>query len=245
MKPIEIPALGPEQLAALEQLYRTTRVVRLRTRAQMVLLAAERRLTAAAIAGIVRVSEETVRRWLKRYLAEGIEGLRDVPRPGTPVKVTEEYKEGLLWAVRRRPRSLGLPFSLWTLRRLADHMAEQTGIRVEYETVRVHLKAAGIVLSRPQHTISSPDPEYVLKKGDRRGPRRARVGRRLLLRRRIQLELDADAAGDVGSEGAAGDDSDAGPAHQVLRDRRGGLPHWGNGGPVPPPQAQARGCRVA
>ncbi len=164
MIPIEIPALGPEQLAALEQLYRTTRVVRLRTRAQMVLLAAEQRLTAAAIAQIVRLSEETVRRWLKRYLAEGIEGLRDVPRPGTPVKVTEEYKEGLLWAVRRRPRSLELPFSLWTLRRLADYMAEQTGIRVEYETVRVHLKAAGIVLSRPQHTISSPDPEYEVKK---------------------------------------------------------------------------------
>jgi hypothetical protein len=43
-------------------------------------------------------------------------------------------------------------------------MAEQTGIRVEYETVRVHLKAAGIVLSPPQHTITSPDPEYALKK---------------------------------------------------------------------------------
>jgi transposase len=78
--------------------------------------------------------------------------------------VTEEYKERLLHAVRRRPRSLGLPFSLWTLRRLADYMAEQTGIRVEYETVRLHLKAAGIALSRPQHTITSPDPEYALKK---------------------------------------------------------------------------------
>lgn len=166
MKPIEIPALDPEQLADLEDLYRATRDVRLRTRAQMVLLAAERRLTAAEIAEIVRVSEETVRRWLKRYLAEGIEGLRDVPHPGAPRKVTAEYRERLIHAVRRRPRSLGLPFSLWTLRRLADHMAEQTGIRVEYETVRLHLKASGIVLSRPQHTITSPDPEYALKKGD-------------------------------------------------------------------------------
>lgn len=159
MKPIEIPTLDLEQLAALEDLYRTTRVTRLRTRAQMVLLAAEQRMTAAVIAEIVRVSEETVRRWLKRYLAEGVEGLRDVPHPGAPRKVTTEYRERLVHAVRRRPRSLGLPFSLWTLQRLADHMAEQTGIRVRYETVRVHLKAAGIVLSRPQHTITSPDPE--------------------------------------------------------------------------------------
>ncbi len=130
----------------------------------MVLLAAERRMTAAEITVIVRTSEETVRRWLKRYLAEGVEGLRDVPHPGAPRKVTEEYRELLVEAVKRRPRTLGLPFSLWTLRRLADYMAEQTGIRVEYETVRVHLKAAGIVLSRPQHTITSPDPEYALKK---------------------------------------------------------------------------------
>ncbi len=40
MKPIEIPTLEPEQLAALEGLYSTTRIMRLRTRAQMVLLAA-------------------------------------------------------------------------------------------------------------------------------------------------------------------------------------------------------------
>src|SRR3712207_4846887 len=150
MRPIEIPALTPEQLAALEELYRSTRDARLRTRAQMILLAAERGLTAAEIAEIVRASEETVRRWLKRYLAEGVEGLRDVPHPGAPRKVTEEYKERLLHAVRQRPRSLDLPFSVWTLRRLADYMAEQTGIRVEYETVRVHLKAAGIVLSRSE-----------------------------------------------------------------------------------------------
>jgi len=63
-----------------------------------------------------------------------------------------------------------LPFSLWTLRRLADYLAEQTGIRVEYETVRLHLKRAGIVLSRPQHTITSPDPEYALKKRRSRTP---------------------------------------------------------------------------
>jgi transposase len=164
MKPIRIPTLSPEQLDALEKVYRTTRKPRLRTRAQMVLLAAEQRMTAAEIAEIVRASEETVRRWLKRYLAEGVEGLCDVPHPGAPRKVTAEYREKLVQAVRRRPRSLGLPFSVWTLRRLADYMAEQTGIRVKYETVRVHLKDASIVLSRPQHTITSPDSEYALKK---------------------------------------------------------------------------------
>ena len=84
--------------------------------------------------------------------------------PGAPSKVTPAYEEQLLAAVRRRPRSLGQPYSLWTLQRLADYMAEQTGLRVSYETVRRVLATAEIVLSRPQHTISSPDPEYAAKK---------------------------------------------------------------------------------
>ena len=46
IKPIRISVLAPEQLAELEELYRTTRDTRLRTRAQMVLLAAERPLVA-------------------------------------------------------------------------------------------------------------------------------------------------------------------------------------------------------
>jgi transposase len=53
---------------------------------------------------------------------------------------------------------------MWTLARLADFMAEETGLRVSTETVRRILKSGGIVLVRPQHTISSPDPEYKVKK---------------------------------------------------------------------------------
>jgi transposase len=163
-QPLEIPVPTTEELERLGTLYRTTRHVRLRTRAQIVLLAGEQRLAAPAIARIVREDEQTVRRWLKRYLAEGIAGLQDRPTPGAPGKVTPAYREQLLGAVRRRPRSLGQPYSLWTLRRLADYLAEQTGLRVSYETVRRVLAAAEIVLSRPQHAISSPDPEYAVKK---------------------------------------------------------------------------------
>ncbi len=78
--------------------------------------------------------------------------------------MTPAYVTQLLNVVRLRPRSLGWPYALWTLARLADSMAEHTGMRVEAETVRRHLHAADIVLSRPQHKISSPDPEYQGKK---------------------------------------------------------------------------------
>ena len=78
--------------------------------------------------------------------------------------MTRAYRERLLAVVRRRPRALGQPFSLWTGERLAAYLAEQTSLRVSRETVYRLLRAGGIHLNRPQHTITSPDPEYALKK---------------------------------------------------------------------------------
>lgn len=164
MKGIEISNLTADHLTELTHLYQKTRDVRLHTRVQIVLLAAEQHLTATQIAAIVRESDDTVRRWLKRYQAEGVDGLHDHHRGGAPAKVTATYREQLLAAVRCHPRSLGQPYSMWTLQRLADYLAEATGIRVGYETVRLYLKAADSVFSRPQHTISSPDPEDAVKK---------------------------------------------------------------------------------
>ncbi|MEZ4669254.1 MAG: helix-turn-helix domain-containing protein [Anaerolineae bacterium] len=118
----------------------------------------------STIARIVRQSEQTVRNWLQRYQVEGSEALSDEPRSGAPRKVTAAYREQVVNVVRQRPRSLQQPFSTWTLRRLVDYMAQQTGVRVSPDTVRLLLLEADIVLSRPQHKVSSPDPEYAVKK---------------------------------------------------------------------------------
>lgn len=61
--PLEIPPLTDEELDALEKLYRATKDPRLRTRAQIVLLAGEQRLRVSAIATIVREVTQTVRNW--------------------------------------------------------------------------------------------------------------------------------------------------------------------------------------
>ncbi len=162
--PIRVREMQPNELVELQNLYDQTRDVRLRTRTQIILLAAEQSLSAAQIGTIVRLSDQTVRRWIRRFNAEGHPGLADQPRSGAPGQVTPAYCTQLLSVVRQRPRALEQDFSVWTLARLADYMAEETAIRVSASTVRRRLKAGGIVLSRPQHTISSPDPEYKLKK---------------------------------------------------------------------------------
>jgi len=74
----------------------------------MILLSAEKRLKVGEIAEIVRESEITVLRWLKRYMAESVAGLQDAPRSGRKRTVTANYREKLVEAVRRRPRSLAL-----------------------------------------------------------------------------------------------------------------------------------------
>ncbi len=137
------------------------------------LLAVEQAMTAPRIAEIFRENDGTVRTWLRRYEAEGTEGLSDRPRPGGPSKVTPAFVKELSAAVRKRPRSLDLPFSLWSCqrvltktapRRLADYLAEQAGLRVSDETICRQLATLGIVLSRHQHKVSSPDHEYEAKK---------------------------------------------------------------------------------
>src|SRR5829696_7017681 len=123
MRPIRSSALSTARLAELDRCYRGALEARVRIRALMVLLAAERGMVAAEIAVIVRQHEETVRRWLVRYRAEGPAGLADVVRVGAPPEGTPAYRERPPASVRRRPRALGLPFSLWTGGRLADHLA--------------------------------------------------------------------------------------------------------------------------
>ncbi len=146
MRALKISDLSPNALRELDCLYRNTRDAQLRTRVHMVLLAAEKGLVASEIADIVRTDKQTVRRWLKRFQSQGLDGLYESPRPGCPRKVTGAYLSELIEVVRQHPANFQLPFTSWTHDRLADFMAQKTGIAVNPETVRLHLRAAGIVL---------------------------------------------------------------------------------------------------
>jgi transposase len=144
-------------------LSRTTNDVRLRTRAQMLLWAAEHGRSAPAIATSVPEPEQPVRTWFKRYEADGAEGRNEAPRPGSPRNVTPEYRPPWAEVVRVRPRRLGLPYALWPLARVADYRAEHPGLRVEAETGRLYRQAAERGLRRPPHPLSRPAPASQVK----------------------------------------------------------------------------------
>lgn len=162
--PLRIRELTADEIDELDRLYHETKDVRLRLRTQIILLAVESKLTAPQIAKIVRINDQSVRNWLRRYVAQGISGLEDEPRSGAPSKVTPEYEQRLLEVVRPRPRSLGQPFSTWTVQRLTDFLTRELGIVLSKATVHRLLQRHEIVFRRPQHMVSSPDPEYLLKK---------------------------------------------------------------------------------
>lgn len=75
----------------LERARRETRP-RVARRIQMV-ADAQSGETCARIADRVSESSRTIRRWIQRYNAEGIEGLADRPRPGQPTKLPRAQEE--------------------------------------------------------------------------------------------------------------------------------------------------------
>ena len=108
---------------------------------------------AAAIAAWSGRSVRTVRRWLGRFVAAGLEALRDAPRPGRPVKADAAYRTALAQAMTTAPRELGLPFDVWTSARLSAYLAETTGVRLAPGWVRALLSQSDFVCGRPKHTL--------------------------------------------------------------------------------------------
>jgi transposase len=133
MGKIKTVELTEAQRAALEKGYRTGSSHAFRTRCQMILLKSERR-TAVEIADLLGCCEVVVNNWLKRYEAEGIEGLRTKPGRGRkPVLDAENDLESVKTAVaahRQRislakaelEAELGKSFSTKTLQRYIKNM---------------------------------------------------------------------------------------------------------------------------
>lgn len=147
-----VHSLSDEEIKALVQLHRQTAEADVRSRCDMILWSNEG-LSPPQIAKRVRFSHDTVVRYIKRYEREGLPGLFTKSRSGRKRRVPSEYEAKLLEAVAQAPRSLGLPFSNWTTAKLAQYMAQQTGISISPRQVENYLKANDWRLRRPVRTV--------------------------------------------------------------------------------------------
>ena len=137
----------------LDRRYQSTRDATTRTRYQMVLLRAEGH-PVAEVARITRRSPDTVRRVLKRYLADGPDAVPHRPHLGQPPHWPPAWEAELHRVAEEDPRSVGVDSALWSCRLLADYLATQTGHRAGIETVRLALHRAGYVCKRPRWVLS-------------------------------------------------------------------------------------------
>jgi transposase len=133
-----------------------------------ILLASARGERPSQIAAHVGCTAQPVRNTIRAYQVDAAHCLRArSSRPKTAVPMLDEARRERLRAIlHETPRSFGKPTSLWTLRLAAEVCFEQgvTGRRGSIDSIRRALKRMGVGWKRAKHWITSPDPQYSLKK---------------------------------------------------------------------------------
>ena len=119
-----------ETQAAVETLLRQRELsLRQRERLEMV-KAAWMGSAVATIARWTGSTPRTVRRWLGVFRDSGEVASAGASIPGRPPQADAADLAALEAAVERAPRSMGLPFDVWTSRQLSAYLAATTGVRI-------------------------------------------------------------------------------------------------------------------
>lgn len=104
----------------------TTTPQRDAVRARIILLAADG-VSSRRISKEVGMHESHVAMWRQRFLAEGIDGLKDAPRPGRPPTYDAEDRLKIV-ALATAQRDADEPEATWTYEALAEALREEVGI---------------------------------------------------------------------------------------------------------------------
>jgi putative transposase len=130
-QPIDLTDAERHELERLARRHLTPQQLALR--AQIVLAAADG-ANNCQIARQLAVSLDMVRRWRERWLAcqaaslEDLpvaERLTDAPRPGTPVRITDEQVAKIVALACEPPGNTNRPISQWTGREIADEITKR------------------------------------------------------------------------------------------------------------------------
>jgi putative transposase len=114
-----------------------------RDRLEMVLLS-DAGWSIPTIAVHLAQHEQTVRTWVKAFLAGGFDALPNKPRGGGQSALTLELLQTLLTTVAQGQRT-------WTAGQLADWLATEHGVRLSPGRLRLHLRRAKLSYQRTSH----------------------------------------------------------------------------------------------
>ncbi len=134
-------------------------------RAQIVQHAVQEGLSAPEVAARMGLCGATVRFWLKRFNARGLQGLEEDMRSGRPPTYSAEERSAVITAALSRPAELGLPFASWTLDRLVAYVGER-GIGMRRSRIGEVLLAEGLKWRQEETWFGARvDPDFARKRG--------------------------------------------------------------------------------
>jgi transposase len=166
MKPLFVRELSDPERHALQAGLRSSDGFTVRR--CPILLASARGDTAPVIAQAVGCRPQAVRNVLRAFETRGLAVVAPQSRrPRTAAKLFDtERSQRLKALLHQSPRQFGKARSTWTLALAAAVCAEHgiTAEPVSYETIRDALKRLGGGWRRAKTWITSPDPQYALKK---------------------------------------------------------------------------------
>ncbi len=113
-------------------------------RAQMVLLSAQG-MDTAQIAEVTFTSPDRVRDVIHNFNADGFDSLGPKYAGGRPPKFDTAQREQIKQIALARPGDHGLPFSTWSLSKLADYLVAQGVVEdISHEGLRMLLRDEGV-----------------------------------------------------------------------------------------------------
>lgn len=101
----------------------------------------------------------TVERWVHRFNASGLDGLREGEHTGRPARLTEEQWRALEADLRASPRDLGYGQNLWDGKMLAHHLAKVYQVQLGVRQCQRIFGKMGFRLRKPRPVIAKGDPE--------------------------------------------------------------------------------------
>ncbi len=133
----------------------------------MVLLSAQG-MDVAQIAEVAFTSEDRVRAVLHNFNDDGFESLYPKYSGGRPPTFTLPQRRAIKKIALSRPADHDLPFSTWSLAKLADFLvAEGVVDDISHEGLRVLLREEGVSFQAIKTFKVSNDPDYEAKKNRR------------------------------------------------------------------------------
>lgn len=108
------------------------------------------------ITEMMRIDGQTLRRWIKRFNAEGVDGLLDKARSGRPRKIPSELGSGLKLVIK--DPSLANQ-THWTARKFHGYLRDELGLEVGYRATVNWLHDHGFRLKVPRSWPLKQDEE--------------------------------------------------------------------------------------